>query len=77
VCALHRPGEWYHELPGTAGKKAEKWIANQAVESGDLGADNLQSMDPGRLRQQTASLDEFRDGASQIGVKVRTLVSKD
>ena len=41
-----RPSESYQELPGTAGKKAERWFVNQAMESGDLGPDNLQSMDP-------------------------------
>jgi hypothetical protein len=41
-------------------------FVNQAVQSGDLAADNLQSRDPGRLRQQTASLDQLTDEITRL-----------
>ena len=48
-------------------------FVNQAVQSGDLAADNLQSRDPGRLRQQTASLDQLTDQITRLAPAIAAL----
>ncbi len=48
-------------------------FVNQAVRSGDLAADNLQSRDPGRLRQQTASLDQLTDQITRLAPAMAAL----
>ena len=48
-------------------------FVNQAVQSGDLAADNLQSRDPGRLRQQTASLDQLTDEITRLAPAMAAL----
>ena len=48
-------------------------FVNQAVQSGDLAADNLQSRDPGRLRQQTASLDQLTDQITRLAPAMAAL----
>jgi len=48
-------------------------FVNQAVQSGDLAADNLQSRDSGRLRQQTASLDQLTDQITRLAPAMAAL----
>ncbi|PYX11220.1 MAG: hypothetical protein DMG84_24365, partial [Acidobacteria bacterium] len=48
-------------------------FVNQAVQTGDLAADNLQSRDSGRLRQQTASLDQLTDQITRLAPAMAAL----
>jgi hypothetical protein len=48
-------------------------FVNQALQRGDLAADNLQSRDSARLRQQTASLDQLTDQITRLAPAMAAL----